>query len=123
MPAGEAENDPRWIAANSVAGEALAVQDDLGMKLLETQPTTIDGAAALLTYYVDVVTTNQAEVAFPELDVNGLPFEYKSTDEPRRDFGYFIVRNVAAALHNMAAAKSRWIATQHRVAPQYADQH
>jgi hypothetical protein len=101
---GEAENDPRWIAANDAAGEALAVQDDLAVKLLETQPTTIAGAAALLTYYVDAVTTTQPEVVFPELDVNGLPFEYKSIDEPRRDFAYFIIRNVAAALSNMAPA-------------------
>ena len=105
MPAGEAESDPRWIAANDTAAKALAVQDDLAMKLLEPQPATIDGAAALLTYYVGVATTKQPEVVFPELDGNGRPFESKSTDEPRRDFGYFIVRNVAAALSDMTAAK------------------
>lgn len=103
VPAGEAENDPRWIAANDAAGEALAVQDDLAVKLLETQPTTVAGAAALLTYYVEAVTTTQPEVVFPELDGNGRPFESKSIDEPR-NFAYFIVRNVAAALRNMAAA-------------------
>ena len=47
--AGEAESDPQWIAADDAAGEALAAQDDLALKLLETQPTTIAGAAALLT--------------------------------------------------------------------------
>ena len=104
VAAGEAENDPRWIAADDAAGEALAVQDALAVKLLETQPTTIAGAAALLTYYVDVVTTTQPEVIFPELDGNGRPFESKSIDEPRRDFVYFIARNVAAALSNMARA-------------------
>jgi len=104
VSAGEAENDPRWIAANDAAGDALAVQDDLAVKLLQTQPTTIAGAAALLSYYVDVVTTTQPEVIFPELDGNEPPFESKSIDEPRRDFVYFIVRNVAALLSNMAAA-------------------
>jgi hypothetical protein len=104
VPAGESENDPQWIAATDAAGEALAVQDDLAVKLLETRPTTIAGAAALLTYYVDAVTTTQPEVVFPELDGNGRPFESKSIDEPRRDFAYFIVRSVAAALSNMAAA-------------------
>ena len=39
VSAGEAENDPRWIAANDAAGDALAVQDDLAVKLLETKPT------------------------------------------------------------------------------------
>jgi hypothetical protein len=102
-PAGEAESDPHWIAADDAAGEALAVQDDLALKLLETQPTTIAGAAALLTYYVDAVTTAQPEVVFPELDANGRPFESKSIDEPR-NFAYFIIRNVAAALSNMAPA-------------------
>ena len=104
VPVGEAESDPQWIAADDAAGEMLAVQDDLAVKLLETQPTTIAGAAALLSYYVDAVTTTQPEVVFPELDRNGRPFESKSIDEPRRDFAYFIIRNVAAALSNMAAA-------------------
>jgi hypothetical protein len=104
VPAGEAENDPQWIAANAVAGEALAAQDDLAVRLLETLPTTIAGAAALLTYYVDAVTITQPEVVFPELDGNGRPFESKLIDEPRRDFAYFIVRNVAATLSNMATA-------------------
>jgi hypothetical protein len=103
MSAGEAENDPRWIAANDAAGEALAVQDDLAVKLLETQATTVAGAAALLTYYLDVVTTTQPEAVFPELNGNGRPFESQSIDEPR-DFVYFLVRNVAAALNKMAAA-------------------
>jgi len=103
VPAGEAENDPQWVAAEDAAGEALALQDDLAVKLLETQPTTIAGAVALLTYYVDAVTTTQPEVVFPELDGNGQAFESRSIDEPRRDFAYFIVRNVAAALSNMAA--------------------
>jgi len=105
VPAGEAENDPRWIAANDAASEALAIQDDLAVRLLETQPTTIAGAAALLTYYADVIRTKQSEIVFPELDGNGRLLESKSIDGPRRDFGYFIVRNVAAALSNMAAAE------------------
>jgi hypothetical protein len=102
VPAGEAES--RWIAANDAAGETLAVQDDLALKLLETQPTTVAGAAALLTYYVDAVTTTQPEVVFPELHGNGQPFESQLIDEPRRDFVYCIVRNVAAALSKMAVA-------------------
>ena len=102
VPAGEAESDPQWIAADDAAGEALAVQDDLAVKLLETQPTTIAGAAALLSYYVDAVTTTQPEIVFPELDGNSRPLESKSIDEPRRDFAYFIIRNVAALLSNMA---------------------
>ena len=104
VPAGEAESDPQWIAADDAAGEALTVQDDLAVKLLETQPTTIAGAAALLTYYVDAVATTQPEIVFPELDGKGPPFESKSIAEPKRDFAYFIVRNVAAALSRMAAA-------------------
>jgi hypothetical protein len=105
VPAGEAENDPRWLAANDATREALAMQDDLAVKLLEIQPTTVAGAAALLNYYADVITTRQPEVVFPELDMNGRLIESNSIDEPRRDFGYFIVRNVAAALNNIAAAE------------------
>jgi len=98
VPAGDVENDSRWVAANDTAARALSVQDDLALKLLETRPTTIAGAAALLTYYVDVTATTRAEVIFPDLD------ESRSIDEPRRDFGYLIVQNVATALSNMAAA-------------------
>ena len=98
------ENDAQRIVADDAAAEALAVQDDFAVKLLETQPTTIAGAAALLSYYVDAVTTTQPEVVFPELDGHGRPFESKSIDEPRRDFAYFIVRNVAAVLSSMATA-------------------
>jgi hypothetical protein len=103
VPTGEAENNPQWIAVNDAAGEALAVQDELALKLVEIQPTTIAGAAALLDHYVDAVTTAQPEVVFPELDASG-PFESKSINEPRRDFAYFIIRNVAVALSNMAPA-------------------
>jgi hypothetical protein len=102
--AGGAEYDSQWVAADAAAAEALTVQDDLAVKLLETQPTTIAGAAALLTYYADFVATTSPEVAFPQLDGNARPFESKSVDEPSRDFGYFITRHVAAALSNMAAA-------------------
>jgi hypothetical protein len=103
VPAGDAENDPRWIAANDTAARALTVQDDLAVKLLETRPTTIAGAAALLTYYVDVTATTRAEVIFPDLDMIDRLLESRWIDEPRRDFGYLIVRNVATALSNMTA--------------------
>jgi len=103
VPAGDVENDPRWIAANDAAARALTVQDDLAVKLLETRPTTIAGAAALLAYYVDVTATTRAEVIFPDLEmIDRLP-ESRWIDEPRRDFGYLIVRNVATALSNMTA--------------------
>ena len=103
VPAGDVENDPRWIAANDAAARALTVQDNLAVKLLETRPTTIAGAAALLAYYVDVTATTRAEVIFPDLEmIDRLP-ESRWIDEPSRDFGYLIVRNVATALSNMTA--------------------
>ena len=103
VPAGDVENDSRWVAANDTAARALTVQDDLALKLLETRPTTIAGAAALLTYYVDVTATTRAEVIFPDLDMIDRLLETRWIDEPRRDFGYLIVRNVATALSNMTA--------------------
>jgi hypothetical protein len=104
VPPGEAENDSQWVAANAATAKALAVQDDLAVRLLETQPTTIAGAAALLIYYADVVATPGPEIVFPEFDGDAQPFKSKSVDEPKRNFGYFIVRHVAAALTNMAPA-------------------
>ena len=122
VPAGEAESDPQWIAADDAAGEALAVQDDLAVKLLEIHPTTIAGAAALLSYYVDAVTTTQPEIVFPELDGNSRPLESKSIDEPRRDFAYFIIRNVATALSKMAAAGEAIEPANYQLAPHVAPQ-
>jgi hypothetical protein len=46
VPAGEVENDPGWIAVNDTAAKALAVQDDLAVKLLAIPPTTIAGRRA-----------------------------------------------------------------------------
>ena len=122
VPAGEAENDPQWIAPEDAAGVALALQDDLAVKLLETQPTTIAGAVALLTYYVDAVTTTQPEIVFPELDGNSRPLESKSIDEPRRDFAYFIIRNVATMLSKMAAAGEAIEPATYQLAPHVAPQ-
>lgn len=69
VQAGKAENDPLWIAAKDAAPTALAVQDELAVKLLEMPPTTIVGAAALLNYHIDVIATTQVEEVFPDLDV------------------------------------------------------
>ena len=93
---GEAEADRRWIAVNAAAQEALRVQDDLALKLVNTRPTTVAGAAALLTYYADATTSEDLEI-FPNVDVDG-GLSAVSRDGPSRDFGYFIARNVAAAL-------------------------
>jgi hypothetical protein len=69
------------------------------LKLVDTRPTTVAGAAALLTYYADAMTSKDLEI-FPNVDLNGRLFESPvSPDGPSGDFGYFIVRNVAAALH------------------------
>jgi hypothetical protein len=125
VPAGEAEKNSQ-IAANAAVEEALAVQDDLAVKLLEIQPTTTAGVAALLTYYPEVVTTTLPEVAFPELDANGRPFQSNSVDEPGRHFEYFIVRHVAAALRNMAPAEEtseQHGPANHQRAPQTANGH
>jgi len=94
----EAEADPRWIAINDAAQKAVRVQDDLALKLVNTRPATVAGAAALLTYYADATNSEHLEI-FPNVDVNGRLFASSvSRDEPSRDFGYFIARNVAAAL-------------------------
>jgi hypothetical protein len=111
--AGEAENDSQWAAVNAAVAEALTAQDDLAVQLLETQPTSIAGAAALLTYYADVVATTPPEVVFPELDGYGQSSGSKSFGEPSRDFGYFIARCVATALSNIALASE---ATEQHVA-------
>jgi hypothetical protein len=52
------------------ATDAFEMQDDIALDLLHTKPTTVAGAAALLGYYVDAVST--AKQFFPEnLDDDG----------------------------------------------------
>ena len=53
----EMQNFFSATAANDAAQEALRVQDDLALKLVNTRPTTVAGAAALLTYYADATTS------------------------------------------------------------------
>jgi hypothetical protein len=79
-------------------------QDSAAFDLLEIQPTTVAGAAALLAYYVEVEGMN-AQV-FPEyLDANGRPLDrWDESGEWYGKFGVFLARHVAASLSKISAA-------------------
>jgi hypothetical protein len=78
-------------------------RDRAAFDLLEIQPTTVAGAAALLAYYVEVEGMN-AQV-FPEhLDVNGRPLDPGvAVGEWYGKFGFFLAHHVAATLSKISA--------------------
>jgi hypothetical protein len=66
-------------APTARAGIAFGKNSAKGIRKLG--PTTI-------VYYVDVITTKQQDVAFPELYFDDWLLESKLINEPRMDFGY-----------------------------------
>ncbi|MFZ1009836.1 MAG: hypothetical protein WAN65_23570 [Candidatus Sulfotelmatobacter sp.] len=78
-------------------------QDDIAIDLLHIQPTTVAGAAAVLSYFVKVEATG--EQVFPEnLDDDGNKVDAADISgyESPPAFGYLLARNVARALAQMA---------------------
>jgi hypothetical protein len=85
------------------ATDASEMQDDIALDLLHTKPTTVAGAAALLGYYVDAVST--AKQFFPEnLDDDGNKVDAADIGvyETPPAFGDLLARNVARALARLA---------------------
>jgi hypothetical protein len=85
------------------ATNACSVQDDIALELLHISPTTVAGAAALLSYYVEAVGTNKQ--FFPENiddDGNRVDAADISVDDSLPAFGYLLARNVASALTQIA---------------------
>lgn len=72
------------------------IQDRAAFDLLEIQPTTVAGAAALLAYYAKVEGM-KAQV-FPEHNPSVAVGEWYG------HFGIFLTRHVAAALNKISAA-------------------
>jgi hypothetical protein len=79
-------------------------QDGAAFDLLEIQPTTVVGAAALLAYYAEVEAMN-AQVWPEYLDVNGRPLDRgDEIGEWYGKFGFFLAHHVATALSKISAA-------------------
>lgn len=81
-------------------------QDRAAFDLLEIEPTTVAGAAALLAYYAEVEGMYAHAQVFPEhLDVNGRPLDSGvAIGKWYGKFGVFLARHVAATLGKMNVA-------------------
>jgi hypothetical protein len=99
----EIADDQEWCDLHNEAADAVGTQDDIARNLLHTQPTTVAGAAALLSYYVEAVSRDKQ--FFPEnLDDDGNEVDAADIsvyDSPPA-FGYLLARNVARALTQIA---------------------
>jgi hypothetical protein len=80
-------------------------QDRAAFDLLEIQPTTVAGAAALLAYYVEVEGMH-AQV-FPEhLDGNGRPYRGEEIGVWYGKFGFFLARHAGLALERIIRSEA-----------------
>ena len=103
LSAGDLDAEPQHQAADFEAGSAADRQDDVAIEMLHTQPTTVAGATAVLSYYVEAEAPG--EQVFPEfLDDNGNRADTSDDDGTKTHpaFGYLLTRNVARALAQMA---------------------
>jgi hypothetical protein len=82
-------DDPRWLASERVRRAASNAMDDSAIDLLNTEPSTVAGIAALLGYFAD-----QEEAFFPH--------EVITDDGPAETFVACLVRHAADALGRMA---------------------
>jgi hypothetical protein len=81
-------DDPRWLAAIRAVSAASDSMDDLAINLLNTEPTTVAGIEALLSYFA-----NQEEALFPG--------EVRNDDGSVEMFGSYLVRHAADALRKI----------------------
>lgn len=94
------EEYPPWQPFNDAVNEAEDSKDAAARDLLHIEPTTVAGAAALVSYYVEAETASPQ--VFPELldnDGNRVDPSTVTYDDPFvPTFGRLLARNVACAL-------------------------
>lgn len=88
-------DDPRWLAFQTEMGRLADAEVEAECDLTNVAPTTLKGVIALLDYAVAI----ERELGFREI--------YFDPDEPNQKMGrswyYFVNRNLAATLRNIAA--------------------
>jgi hypothetical protein len=96
-------DDPRWIDVTRRYHEEFERSDQIALQMLSVKPTTLAGAAALLNYAADHVA---AGYLWPD-DLSEVDDENSEENSPawgrRRDWFYFLSRNLAAAIARLEA--------------------
>jgi hypothetical protein len=97
-----ASDDPRWIDITCRYYEESGRSDQIALQMLSVEPTTLAGAVALLNYAADHIA---AGCLWPddlsEVDDENCE-EGSSSAFDRRDWFYFLSRNLAAAIAKQA---------------------
>lgn len=95
-------DDPRWTAAVREYDEAHNAMEEAGVAVLDVQPKTVSGAAALLRHAADNFDANDGVLlGWPEkLLPDGVDAAAARWNTPRSP-EYFIIRNVGRALERL----------------------
>jgi hypothetical protein len=96
-------DDPRWIASERAVLEGWDAVDQASFDLINVEPTTMAGIMALLRYAAEFAGRGST---FPNaaLDEDDPGIVHKKNGAP---FSYFIYKNVADALEDMAAVAGK----------------
>jgi hypothetical protein len=96
-------DDPRWITAAREEDEGAELAQEAALAFVTTEPTTVAGVCAFLTYFADVEVIDRG-IAWPD------SFEDEHDPAVTRhggaSFGYFVARIACRALAKIASVQS-----------------
>jgi hypothetical protein len=95
-------DDPRWVPALRATEEGSDLAELAAIKLLNVDPTTIAGVAALLEYFAEVEVVDDGGF-WPESVADG---DDPAVKKRSASFGYFVARDAARALRRVIAAQA-----------------
>ena len=97
------KDDPRRVAAEEQYNKTNDAMDDAGFRMLNIEPTSMQGVVALLQYMIENIEENGDAMGWPDL----LPDEVdpETADLMQcRSAEYFLMKNVVASLKRFSAA-------------------
>jgi hypothetical protein len=93
-------DDPRWVAYERKTRDLVVAEDDARLGLISVEPTTLQGAIALLQYVAELDTRGYAWL-------ENLHEEGEAADEQNTTlaphWSYYLHRNLATSLQRLAA--------------------
>lgn len=96
-------DDPRWTAANIRYNASVIKADEIALEMINVAPTSLAGVQAMMLYAAEFVEAGNlwpdgSQIEDEDEDKNG-----KSRLVHRRDWNYYLLRNLAEAAGKLAA--------------------
>jgi hypothetical protein len=98
------KDDPRRVAAEEQYNKTKDAMDDAGFRMLNIEPTSMQGVVALLKYMIDNIEENGDVMGWPS---DLLPDEVDpetATLAQARSAEYFLMKSAVASLRRLSAA-------------------